>query len=264
MQLALWTLYEGMNSPRTTTSSACECNVRKIQSIPPIVLADVSGGFHPQPYTFRLQQPGRGPRVRAPPFHVLLDHTIAVLWNLFRQRASLQDVGHLQWAKYFLQRIRNHHGEMPPDVQLCVQAIEGRMLSQYADLSKQGTYKPPSCCRIDGDKECQAKQSITFSEMIKQQPDAVQQLFCADPAITTASCSSNLVCDCATSKEEMIKYLRQQRAERFHKLQAELRRLHEIEAYMINIGDNDFKPYVSEDTALKLEELKQLKEAEDR
>ncbi|XP_049859879.1 uncharacterized protein LOC126354347 [Schistocerca gregaria] len=227
-----------MSSLETTDPSCCECSKRK-EDPKPIrkKIKSKPDEFNPQPYNFRLQQEGQGPRVRAPPFHVQLDHTIAVLWNLFRQPNNAPDVGHLQWAKHFLQRIRNNHGDMPKDVEAIVKAIQQRILSLYADLSKITAYKAPTCCSTDPE-HCQAKQSVTFTEMVKQKPEVVQELFCVENLTLAESCSSHVECDCQTSKDEMAKYLKQQRAERVRIIHAELKRLQELDKLMGNVGES--------------------------
>ena len=201
----------------------------------PIRRVSRGDGFNPQLYNFRLQHKDQGPRVRSPPFHVQLDHTIAVLWCLYNNSSITPDVGHLQWAKHFLQRIRNHHGDMPKDVEIVVKAIEESMLAMYAALSRKPSYKPATCCS-DEPQDCQAKQSVTFTEMVQQRPtEVVEELFCVDKMELPETCSSHLACDCQTSKEEMSKYLKQQRAERVRIIHAELKRLQEIDQFMGNV-----------------------------
>lgn len=96
--------------------------------------------YAPKPYTFKMPKflhfNMKTPKVNCPPFHVLLDHTIAVIWLLFSPKQPTKELGivHLQWAISFLQAIRNHHGDIPDDVIMCSRAMQERVIELYSDM----------------------------------------------------------------------------------------------------------------------------------
>lgn len=99
-----------------------------------IVLEEDSSKFKPELYTFRRTDP-KGV-ARGPPFWVLTDHLIAVIWNLFKVPAAEEPIGisQLQWALEFLRSIRDDTGEYPSYVQISISQLEDRLLELYASV----------------------------------------------------------------------------------------------------------------------------------
>lgn len=130
-------------------------------------------------YTFRiplasLYAPIKNGLVKCPPFYLLLDHTLAVIWTLFTKCAVPKELGNLivncynviiieivkiagivqlQWALGFLRTIHNTRGEYTKDVQLCIIAIEDQLIELYADMVDEVKKIPKkkkscsSCCK---------------------------------------------------------------------------------------------------------------------
>ncbi|XP_039298843.1 neurofilament medium polypeptide isoform X3 [Nilaparvata lugens] len=99
-----------------------------------ICLEEDSSKFKPELYTFRRTDP-KGV-ARGPPFWVLTDHLIAVIWNLFKVPAAEEPIGisQLQWALEFLRSIRDDTGEYPSYVQISISQLEDRLLELYASV----------------------------------------------------------------------------------------------------------------------------------
>lgn len=102
------------------------------------------GKYIPMPYTFRLPSAPKPTQIknvvaRSPPFHLLVDHTIAVIWMLFSNENYDSPMGivQLQWALAFLKTIYLRTGERPKDVELCIENIEDMLMEEYATLSEQ-------------------------------------------------------------------------------------------------------------------------------
>ncbi|KAK6633043.1 hypothetical protein RUM43_012786 [Polyplax serrata] len=131
--------------------------------------------IEPMPYTFTKLENGKKTIIDStsivPPSWLLLDHTIAVVWLMFRSLSSksvqdrsqlsnlsllsiffeflhlripyiaqftLTDINDLKWAYEFLREIRNNRGENPPDVKVCLKQIQDRLIELYARLINRG------------------------------------------------------------------------------------------------------------------------------
>ncbi|KAK6622431.1 hypothetical protein RUM44_002242 [Polyplax serrata] len=105
--------------------------------------------IEPMPYTFTKLENGKKTIIDStsivPPSWLLLDHTIAVVWHMFRSLSSksVQDrsqlnINDLKWAYEFLREIRNNRGENPPDVKVCLKQIQDRLIELYARLINRG------------------------------------------------------------------------------------------------------------------------------
>ncbi|KAG5891873.1 hypothetical protein JTB14_015891 [Gonioctena quinquepunctata] len=99
--------------------------------------------YTPMPYIFRVPSAPvptkvRNLKARSPPFYLLLDHAISVIWLIFAEKEYECPLGiaQLQWASAFLKTIHNRQGGYPKDVEVCIDAIEEILLNQYAELSK--------------------------------------------------------------------------------------------------------------------------------
>ncbi|KAJ8941838.1 hypothetical protein NQ318_005121, partial [Aromia moschata] len=108
------------------------------------VLEEKKAPYVPMTYTFRVKPTTNRVKLstlfgRTPPFYLLLDHTIAVIWGIFGNGEYDCPLGiaQLQWALLFLKTIHTRKGDCPPDVQLCIDAIEKILVDQYADLSTE-------------------------------------------------------------------------------------------------------------------------------
>ncbi|XP_030745638.1 uncharacterized protein LOC115874584 [Sitophilus oryzae] len=107
-------------------------------------IPEKTGKYTPMPYTFRLPPSPKPIQVKnviakCPPFYVLLDHAIAVIWMVFSGEKYDCPLGiaQLQWALAFLKTIYARTGERPKDVEVCVEAIEDILIDRYAALSKE-------------------------------------------------------------------------------------------------------------------------------
>ncbi|KAF7272201.1 uncharacterized protein LOC143205254 [Rhynchophorus ferrugineus] len=116
--------------------------VNCLSSLPTI--PEKQANYVPMPYTFRLPPAPKPTHVKnvvakSPPFHLLLDHTIAVIWMVFSNETYDSPLGivQLQWALAFLKTIYSKSGERPKDVELCIEVIEDQLIEQYAGMAKQ-------------------------------------------------------------------------------------------------------------------------------
>lgn len=96
------------------------------------------------PYTFRVPvnishfRDIGSRRAKCPPFHLLLDHVVAVVWCLFSSDAHDKKqlgISQLEWALYFLRGVKNNTGKHPPDVAIAIRTIEDTLMKYYADMS---------------------------------------------------------------------------------------------------------------------------------
>ncbi|KAJ8982833.1 hypothetical protein NQ317_014222, partial [Molorchus minor] len=108
------------------------------------VMESKKAAYVPMPYTFRVKSMSNRVKVntllgRAPPFYLLLDHTIAVIWAIFGNQEYDCPLGiaQLQWALSFLKTVHTPKGDRPEDVQLCIDAIENILVDKYAELSTE-------------------------------------------------------------------------------------------------------------------------------
>lgn len=124
-----------------------------VSAIPPNeqTLEAKSGDYTPMPYIFRTYDPHmkevKNVPTRCPPYHIHLDHTLAVIWILFSKTEVKRPLGivQLQWALNFMDGIYNRRGEHPKDVALCIQQIQDELIEQYADIVDDVQYvKRPS------------------------------------------------------------------------------------------------------------------------
>lgn len=102
------------------------------------------GSYIPMPYIFRLSSLKSEINdlkfiIKMVPFHLLLDHTIAVIWLTLSEKDYTAPLGivQLQWANEFLKTIFNEKGEHPKDIQFCIDTIERLLLEEYSDLNKE-------------------------------------------------------------------------------------------------------------------------------
>lgn len=123
-----------METPVTPNWTNCLTSLPTIQVEP--------GNYVPMPYTFRLPPAPKPTQIknvvaRSPPFHLLVDHAIAVIWMLFSSEEYDSPLGivQLQWALAFLKTIYLRSGERPKDVELCIENIEDLLIEEYANLS---------------------------------------------------------------------------------------------------------------------------------
>ncbi|XP_050306430.1 uncharacterized protein LOC126743397 [Anthonomus grandis grandis] len=102
------------------------------------------GKYKPMPYTFRLPPAPKPTHIKnvvakSPPFHLLLDHTIAVIWMLFSPEEFDSPLGivQLQWALAFLKTIYLRTGERPKDVDICIDNLEELLIEEYAKMNEE-------------------------------------------------------------------------------------------------------------------------------
>ncbi|XP_066245920.1 uncharacterized protein [Euwallacea similis] len=124
------------NTETTVTTNWTNC----LTNLP--VIPEKPSKYIPMPCTFRLPRASKFTQVknvmtRCPPFHLLVDHTIAVIWMIFspEQYKSPLGIAQLHWALHFLKTIYLRNGDRPKDVELCIDNIEEMLMEQYAMLN---------------------------------------------------------------------------------------------------------------------------------
>lgn len=150
---------------------------------------------------------------RCPPFHLQLDHTLAVVWCLFSEKQGGTPplgIAQLQWALNFLRVVRTQDGEQPKDVALCIQTVQDKLLDHYAALvdefvstdegeAKRRGCTPDTCEKraserstdSEGFQTPQARDvqsdvivtktlpfSVNYTEMMKSSPYDAEKFFC--------------------------------------------------------------------------------------
>ncbi|XP_056632402.1 uncharacterized protein LOC130442369 [Diorhabda sublineata] len=206
---------------------------------------------------------------RSPPFHVLLDHTIAVVWLLFA--AGEYDcplgINQLQWALAFLKTIQCRTGDYSKDIELCINALENILVTQYSDLI---TEIGPAT-RLDetihygggalGSSTMVTQEipfSLNYSQLITKSPPNVYVSGSTQPmSMTSIECEEALEnlkkaagvdsienLD-SVSREKAINVLRMWKSDQVEKIRGELRRLRSIEDKMKDI-DSNFPGYMEE------------------
>lgn len=126
-----------METPITPNWTNCLTNLPLIPEQP--------GKYVPMPYTFRLPGASKPTQIKnvvakSPPFHVLVDHTLAVIWMIFsteKYANSPLGIVQLQWALAFLKTIFLRTGERPKDVEICIENIENILIDRYAAMNQE-------------------------------------------------------------------------------------------------------------------------------
>ncbi|XP_018579115.1 uncharacterized protein LOC108917139 [Anoplophora glabripennis] len=237
------------------------------------VLKERAAPYVPMPYSFRVSASCNRIKIqnmwgRCPPFHLLFDHTIAVLWLLFSPKDYNCPLGisQLQWALAFLKTIHTRQGDHPKDVQICIDLIENILLDQYADLAKDLT----GITKLDQTVHYVDGALGTQSMVVKTMPFSLnyEEMINKCPA-TVASKDSKLSMTSAEAKDELenikkaagvqsienldtvskhraINVLKAWKTDQLEKIRGELRRLRSIEDKMKDIDDN-FEGYIEDD-----------------
>ncbi|CAH1114041.1 unnamed protein product [Psylliodes chrysocephalus] len=237
------------------------------------VLPHESKNYNPMPYIFRV--PGTSIPIkianltaRSPPFHILLDHTIAVVWLLFAQNTYDCPLGinQLQWALAFLKTIQDPNGDYTEDVKICIDAIEEILVKDYADLQQEIN----SANQLDesvhygggalGSSTLVTQDipfSLNYSEILNRHQAAASDV----PGFTLSAveCEEELekLKEAAgvksiekldsKSKEKAINVLRIWKTDQVEKIRGELKRLRSIEDKMKDIDEN-FQGYCDDGT----------------
>ncbi|KAJ8920130.1 hypothetical protein NQ315_011787 [Exocentrus adspersus] len=236
-------------------------------------LKEQAAPYTPMPYTFRVSNACNRVKIRnmwarCPPFHLLLDHTIAVVWLLFAQKEYNCPLGisQLQWALAFLKTIHTRQGDRPKDVEICISTIENILVDAYAELASElpDVSKLDASVRyVDGalGTESMVMKSIPFSlnyaEMVSRRPRDVEGKTSV-LSMTSAEAQEELnnLKEAAgvesienldsVSKHKAINVLKAWKTEQLQKIRGELKRLRSIEDKMKDIDDN-FEGYLEDD-----------------
>ncbi|CAG9762191.1 unnamed protein product [Ceutorhynchus assimilis] len=221
-----------------------------------------SSPYVPMPYTFRLPPAPKPTQIKnvvgkSPPFHTLVDHTIAVIWMMFSSENYDSPLGivQLQWALAFLKTIFLRTGERPKDVEICIDAIEDVLLEKYANLSEQlerMTKINESSHYADGafgSMTVVTKDfpfSATYADLVHKLGEIEVH---ADPSITSQQAEEELnnlkkaagvqsieKLD-SVSKEKAINVLKMWRVEQTGKIKEEIKKLKLIQEQINNVND---------------------------
>ncbi|CAH0559930.1 unnamed protein product [Brassicogethes aeneus] len=100
--------------------------------------------YIPMTYVFRIPQFNVKKKVKnlnakSPPFHILFDHCVAVMWVLLSDGSFECPMGisQLQWAYNFLKTIRLSNGLHSDDTRIMLQTISELLRKAYAMLSPE-------------------------------------------------------------------------------------------------------------------------------
>ncbi|KAJ9594939.1 hypothetical protein L9F63_013755 [Diploptera punctata] len=180
------------------------------------ILPPVVQSFVPLLYNFRLPGGSRSSLAETPPFWLLLDHAVGVIWALFSpEQKSKLGVSDLHWALEFLKGIKPSRGEHPKDVKLCINAIEDKLIELFAKTTSKtdeaiessssativtgsglrkmsgsmislGKYmdnmgRRSSVLSTSGKTTPAFPLSVTYEEILHRRPRSVQQLYKAEP-----------------------------------------------------------------------------------
>ncbi|XP_028130679.1 uncharacterized protein LOC114326483 [Diabrotica virgifera virgifera] len=228
--------------------------------------------YTPMPYVFRVPTTSIPTKIvnllaRSPPFHLLLDHTIAVIWLLFGQGEydSPLGIGQLQWALAFLKTVQTGTGDYTQDVARCIETIENILINNYADLNND--IGPAS--RLDetvrygggalGSSTMITQEipfSLNYSEIISKGP-LNQYVSEQIMSMTSVECEQELeklkqaggvdsIENLDTvSREKAVNVLRMWKSDQVKKIRGDLRRLRSIEDKMRDI-DASFSGYLED------------------
>lgn len=133
--------------------------------------------FYPSPYVFRIRDVNqhlvqlhpppiaaeftskRPPsRIRCPDYHIMLDHTIAILWLCFQQprpkqqQIKLKEISaaQIQWAIRFLEGIRGADGHNSADVRMAIDHLQEAIFTKYNSVDFTSLRPSNSMPNIDG------------------------------------------------------------------------------------------------------------------
>lgn len=231
------------------------------------------GRYTPMLYTFRVPSYDTNTinmgKAQSPPFCLLLDNTIAVVWCLFSKSTCPKQLGicQLQWALCFLETIKNRRGEYPKDVGVCVNAMVDQLIELYADLvnelqsfykrkGKEQKLKNGSKEAIDvAEKPSQSSKQkkitdVTLTEsyidrMVGSMPfslnynDIVNTSQKSTSAYGVNNTKSGKSIN-TQSRDQLVNFLSSWKQEQIDKIQSELQRLHSIENFIGNCEKGNF------------------------
>nr|CAI5817693.1 unnamed protein product [Callosobruchus analis] len=217
----------------------------KFSSVP--VLPSKPGEYSPIPYTFRvptLNSPIKIKNLRSkcPPYYLLLDHTIAVLWLLFASKEYNSPLGisQLQWALSFLRTVKTRNGDYPKDIAVAINAVEQILVNNYSDLAAEMT----NIKRLD-EAIKYSEGAFGSSQMItKELPFSPNyaEMFTKSPAVQAAAVAKSMT----SAKNKAINVLKMWKTDQVEKIKDELRRLRTIEDNLRDI-DANFEGYIEDD-----------------
>lgn len=103
---------------------------------------------HLKLYNFLLPDPeSESVRVKCPPFDMLLEHTLTVVWHEFSHNIAVENnrlqFPHLAWALFFLRSLggrRKHH--RPAPITACIRHLERRLTKVTKDGNKVSASGP--------------------------------------------------------------------------------------------------------------------------
>ena len=170
------TVYESLHSDSCTPSQLLgEQNSR---------ISTACAYFRPRPYTFHvkdaLKKRSNGDAtnayVRCPDFHVILDHTIAVLWMSFADDQDWTQLkpSQVQWAKKFLEGIKNKNGQNSTDVKMAINRMNEMTFKLYTK-SDSIAFDESTNNAETSDKA--GNISISLNDMFQNSPELIKR-FC--------------------------------------------------------------------------------------
>lgn len=131
------------------------------------------GQFFPSVYNFRVKNHKdlfvridndkcSNGRVQCPEFHIIFDHTLAILWMCFSKKVEASPA-QIRWAVKFLEGLTNDHGETSTDVRFAIDHLNNLILSKYNSVPEtklRPSTSEPSLSKL---APSTSKQTISFT-----------------------------------------------------------------------------------------------------
>lgn len=147
--------------------------------------------FFPHPYNFRIKDHNEdyvqmdaaqclNARVRCPEFHIIFDHTLAVLWMCFSKQPGALSASQIQWAVKFLEGITNDQGEHSSDVRFAIARLNELTMKKY-NLAPDSKIRPstsePNLSKMTMNSNSKNSISFTLNDMLQKfYPERLIQL----------------------------------------------------------------------------------------
>lgn len=110
----------------------------------PSLTPECSAEYNPMTYVFRIPQFNvkkrmKNIKAKCPPFHILFDHTVAVIWAVLspNQYSCPLGVSQLHWAYIFLKGLRKRSGYYSEDMQIMLDLLIKMTNRAYAMLNPE-------------------------------------------------------------------------------------------------------------------------------
>lgn len=232
-----------------------QLNKHYLTSLPEFVQS--LGIYRPILYTFRAPVEKQSSKLKqitakAPPFYLLFDHTIAVVWSLFDKESRRDNLGivQLHWALYFLESISNTDSTSSKDVLLCIETIRDYLIDAYSEMSEESVVYGNATLNDFATKEVSPMFSWNYSNMLNRCPVRIADTETADSKLLEELENvkqlvgiQSIDLSYVQSYDQIMDILKKWQKEQLVKIQEDEKTLHVVVDMIRNLGENDNKEH---------------------